>query len=217
MKISKTCNCTIHITLRDIIDIGLKPVIKNITTSIAASIVNTDIFGNYTIDHLFILGDIFAVSNVSPLYNVYRLNLEKSIAVSIRSKEQDTQGFVLKETLHQILQPTLGKQPYMYDSFLKGDLYQVASETYGLSIKLEPYNREASYFMSCKENNISVSDKKLAMIILQKGQMIPHTGIRQKFNIKHKNMTSYLKGMRYMTIGNYEKHTPRIIPYTNTI
>ncbi|KAI7881208.1 uncharacterized protein EV154DRAFT_523540 [Mucor mucedo] len=200
LQISKTCDCTIHITLRNIIDIGLKPVIQNITTVIAASIVNTDLFGDYIVDHLFILGDIFTVSNGAPLYNVHRLNLQKSIAASIRSKEQDTQGYVLKETLHQLLQPTIGKQPYMYDSFVKGDLYQVASETYGLCIKLESYNREAAYFISCQKDSILVSNKKSAMIILQTGQMIPHTGVRLKFNVKHKYMETYLKEMRYMTI-----------------
>jgi hypothetical protein len=58
---------SIEICLCNIIDIGLNPVIQKITTIIAASLANTGLFGNYAVDSLFVLGNVFALPHESAI------------------------------------------------------------------------------------------------------------------------------------------------------
>lgn len=191
IEISNYCDCCIHISLRNTIDIGLKPVIQNITTIIAASMVNTDLFGNYAIDFLFILEEIFTLAHDSPLSIAYTMVLQEAIDVSIELKEKDTPGVVLQETLCQLLQPAMHKQPYMYDSFIIGNLHQVSSETYGIRIGPTTDESLGEIFLSCKQYKddgiITVRDELSAIVVLQKEQLIPDTGVVINFDIGYKN------------------------------
>jgi hypothetical protein len=64
IRISDLCDCSILISLRNIIDISLRPIIQNITTDITASLTNTNLFEKYEVDFVFIIGNIFALHTI---------------------------------------------------------------------------------------------------------------------------------------------------------
>lgn len=121
-------------SLRDIIYIGIKAVIGTITTIIAASLVNTTLFGNYDVDFMFVMGNMFNLTHGSPLYTAYIMILQEETKDNIGLKEKETQCFILEECLYQLLQPVIQEQPYMYNSFSTGILHQVASATYAIRV-----------------------------------------------------------------------------------
>jgi hypothetical protein len=190
LEISNKCDCHIH--LRNIVDIGLKAVVQNITSIIAASLDNREFFLGYEVDFLFVLGNIHILKYNSVLYTIYTNILQEAINVSIEVKGGDTQGIVLQESIYQLLQPVIKEQSYMYDSFSTGNLHRVSSNTYGIYVKkltlpgiTEPYLS----CIDCKDDSTNVTmTLDNTMIFLQKGQLIPNTGLVIKFKIGFKNM-----------------------------
>ncbi|KAG2210911.1 hypothetical protein INT47_000065 [Mucor saturninus] len=173
------------------IAIRLKPVIQDITTVIAAAIANTDLLGNYEITSVFILGSIFNPSIKSPLKIVHKQMLQDELSASIELNGKDTPGYVMNETLCELLQPMKGKKPFMYDSFRYGNINQTSSETYAVYIDdfyENPSSGKASRpFLSCIKYNTDgasiVRDSDAAMIVLQKGQPIPVGGLIIQFKM----------------------------------
>lgn len=198
IHISSTCDCSFHISLRDIIDIGLKPSIQNATTIIAASLLNTALFGNYTVDFLFMIGNVFTIARDLLLYETYKIISQEAISASIKMKEKDARGFILQENPCELLQQAIESQSYMYNSFDIGLLHQVSREAYGIYVK-EFYKNGESYsgaessmpFLSCINYNgdgtIISSGKDTVMIVLQQGQQVPNMGVLKQFDVGFKN------------------------------
>ncbi|KAG2213114.1 hypothetical protein INT47_011263 [Mucor saturninus] len=131
IKLSHTCDCTFDLSLRTTIEVGLKPVVEGITDTIAASLTNDDLFGNYVVDFLFILTELFPFVYDCPNYTAFTRILKEAMDSSIQSKEKDTPVYVLEESLCQLIQPAIDKQPFMYDSFITVRL------THSVTTKLE--------------------------------------------------------------------------------
>jgi hypothetical protein len=86
------------------------------------------------------------------------------------------------------LQPAVNKQPYIYDSFAIGNLYQVSRETYAIFAHSKQ-SKEIEKYQAClsgeskKWDDVNiVGDSDAAFVVLKKGQLIPNTGISKKFN-----------------------------------
>lgn len=210
IRISKACECVVNLSLRDIIDIGLKPVIQDITTVIAAAIANTDLLGNYEISHVFILGSTFIPSIKSPLQIVHTQIFQDELSSSIELNGKDTPGYVIKETLRELLQPVEKNKPFMYDSFCFGNINQTSSETYAVYIDdfyENPSSGKVSRpFLSCMKYNTDgasiVRDADAAMIVLQKGQPIPSGGLIIQFKMGLSSMEKNLDSSYVLKIGN---------------
>ncbi|KAI7866797.1 uncharacterized protein EV154DRAFT_153714 [Mucor mucedo] len=191
VNISSTCDCCIQMSLRDTIDIGIKPTIQNLTDTIAASIVNTDLFGNYVIDHVFVFEELFGLPYDTPLGTAYIKVIQESLDNSMELKEKDTQGYFLKESVYQLLKPIKGTKPYMYDSFIMGDLQQVSSETYALYIGSDTYEEHGQVSLTWKHpkdgTTVTVKGDTSAIVIIEKGQRIPNTGVFVHFDIEIEN------------------------------
>lgn len=189
IAISDTCDCSIYVSLRDIVDNGLNPAIQAITTIIAASL--NSIFEKYTVDFIFFIGNIFSLLQGSPIYTAYTNMLQEAFDSSIELKENDTKVFMIKESLCQLLQPATHERPYMYDGLTIGSLYQVSKETYVLYPGKDPDgiadvdDVEVRLLGSSYKNaNVNdVCDMGSAMVILRKGQMIPNTGLVKQFKL----------------------------------
>lgn len=201
IKIGTNCNCRIQTSLRHIIDIGLKPALENITTIIAASIENTELFGKYNVKYLFLLEEMFALKYHCPLYNAYTRLLQHTIEDSLEFKEKDLQAFVLKESIYRLMQPENHKQPCMYDRFVTGNLQQASSETYGIRIVEPPPPSQSNFFLtsqSYKSNGtITIRGGSSAIVVLQKGQMVPDTGVIVQFGIEYVNLIKENVAKRY--------------------
>ncbi|KAG2201453.1 hypothetical protein INT47_001502 [Mucor saturninus] len=189
-KVSDECSCKITLLLRDIIENGIKPVIQDITTTIAASMANTELFGHYEVGSLFILGNPFSLSKCSPLYAAYTMIVQKEISIAMELKEKDINGFVLQESFCQLLEPVTLTRPYMYDRFIRGVLTVVSNETYGIhmlgdSRPLRP---------KCAKRSDTVAKDGEYLVFLQKGEPIPKTGLATIFEIVSPQSETKIQG-----------------------
>ncbi|KAI7890889.1 uncharacterized protein EV154DRAFT_234782 [Mucor mucedo] len=200
------CAYQIDIPYRHIIDIAIEPILRNIATIIAASVVRSDHFQNYVVEHLFVLGTIFNTSRGSDLDKACYLIMQKVLDDSINDKEKDYKGFVLQDPFHHMLNPDLKKQvdldrtletqkkaPHLFEVVSNGNLEQVARETYAIYVK-NVYKDDIIYpgdelrpFLSLvdigNERAGVLGGRDAAMIVLQRGQSIPITGLTQKFKM----------------------------------
>ncbi|KAI7870693.1 uncharacterized protein EV154DRAFT_121968 [Mucor mucedo] len=205
LKITEECSCTIVLFLRDIIEKGIKPIIQNTATTIAASMTNSTLFGHYDIGFLFLLGDPFKLLTSSPLYIMYTAITQKAINIAIESKAKDLQGVVFQESIYQLLKQATSEKPYLYDRFIKGVLSQISTETYGVRFGVWGNTKHYSFLcMDCSKDgkNTVVRDGNF-LIILQKGKPIPIAGvsIKLKFHMEDKSEEDDI-------FSNFYKHNP---------
>lgn len=163
---------------------------QTITTMITATIENIELFKDYSVDYNFVLGNLFNISLDSQLYTVYVKLFQEALDKSIECKEKDLQGFVLSQSIHQLLQPIMHTKPYMYDSFKFGILQQVSKETYGIYVN-EFYKNDKRYGSNQTKlylpsnDNIIVGGKDSAMIILRKGQSVENPVQTMQLDLKN--------------------------------
>ncbi|KAG2211006.1 hypothetical protein INT47_000166 [Mucor saturninus] len=112
------CDCSIIIDPQNIVDIGMKSVIQDIATTMAGSLTNTKLFGNYEVDFLFVLGNVSNIPHNSMAYIVYSNMLQESVSDSIDLKEKYTEGLVIREPLCELIHFTTNRKPYIYDRFI---------------------------------------------------------------------------------------------------
>ncbi|KAI7873624.1 uncharacterized protein EV154DRAFT_93168 [Mucor mucedo] len=189
VKLSTTnneCACSINISFRKIIEVGLKSVLKNVATIIGSSLTNKEIFANYETNYIFMLGDPFHLSYGSSIHTVYTQVLQKEINDSIYLKEKDTQAFALIESVYMLLDPLTRIKPYLYEKFSKGTLCQVSSETYALRLpaRSKKYNSFSHINRSGDVKNTLPSDSSY-FIFIQRGEPFPLTDINIKVNTNH--------------------------------
>ncbi|KAI7884750.1 uncharacterized protein EV154DRAFT_522106 [Mucor mucedo] len=180
LNIGYKCCCSIDICLRDIIEFGLKPVIEGIATVVTASLSNTKLFGNFTVNFLFVMGNVFNLRHDSAIYKTYALLLHDAINQGIESKGRDTTGIVLEESFFRTSQTKSWENPFMSDSFYEGNVKQVSKYTYGIQIKQLQVAGVALPFLEWERSDDS--DKTIKafkddmFVIIQKGQPIPKDG-----------------------------------------
>ncbi|KAG2193498.1 hypothetical protein INT47_005023 [Mucor saturninus] len=199
MDISNTCSCSMSLSLRNIIDVGLRPIIQKITTITAAALTNTELFRFYEVSYLFILGNPFSLSPNSIIYKMYSVLIQEAIDNSIESKEKDTQGFVLLESFDQLLIPVTHNKPYMFHNFISGKLAQVAGETYGIRLNEFRYQFYPPFYRIKRDG---YQETKLAfessyLVVLQKGQEIPITGLDIRLGLD----STFTEGLSVEIIG----------------
>ncbi|KAI7893684.1 uncharacterized protein EV154DRAFT_501193, partial [Mucor mucedo] len=177
-NVNKKCSCHMVISLRFVIEKGLQPVIENIVRTIAATLTNCDLFENYKTDYLFVPGDPFNLSYRSPFYNVYTSILQKVMDDGIKSKGKDTQAFVMKDSLDQLLDLFKISKPHMFDRFTKGTLCQVPGNTYGIQVYDNQFRRRHPFVhVACNgdiKHNLSRSGD--CLILIEKGRKLSTTG-----------------------------------------
>ncbi|KAI7889097.1 uncharacterized protein EV154DRAFT_515796 [Mucor mucedo] len=174
-KISNECSCKITLLLRDIIENGIKPVIQDITTTIAASMANTEFFGHYEVGSLFILGNPFSLSKCSSLYAAYTLIVQKEISIAMELKEKDINAFVLQESFCHLLKPVTLTRPYMYDRFIQGVLTVISNATYGVRFGEKFRYLSFNCMKSNKVGNVAVARDGEYLVFLQKDLVeVPH-------------------------------------------
>lgn len=202
------CDCYFYLSLRDIIDVGFKPSLQTIATTIVSSLTNVSLFGNYGVDFIFVSGDLYNLSRVS-IHKIYTNILQKAIDASIETKQISPQGFVLSESLCHLSHSAAHKQlPFLGDSLTIGKLQQASSETYGIYIGAlnAPFAREHNLVgVDYKSNNANaILCRNSALIILQKGQPIPITGCVRKFKMNFLEEDKNVYNYEVLELGNYK-------------
>lgn len=176
LSINALCNCTVFLSLRHVIHIGVKPILYEIATVMAASLVNTNIFGNYKVDRLIVIGNVFNIKDTSPIYREYTALLQVAVDEIIRQKEKDTNCFILHENLSRFLQITRDDKQHMLWSLTTGILQQVSSSTYCAIASLsDSKNNPHKVLYKNKQGStirMDAFEYKAAVLALQKGQSI---------------------------------------------
>lgn len=206
LRTSEECFCSIVISFRNVIEVGLKSVVKNVATTIAAALTNKEMFRYYETDFVFVFGNPFNLSPSSPIYTIYTMLLQKEIDDSINIKEKDAQAFVFKESVYLLMKNFTCTKPYLYDRFTIGTLCQVSNESYAIRFptletkkdEVTALKRYLSYTMTDEERKKSNYDSFFHinrteeiksvipndgnyLLIVKKGKPIPTAGSILKF------------------------------------
>ncbi|KAI7895810.1 uncharacterized protein EV154DRAFT_493846 [Mucor mucedo] len=175
LRINDECVCTVSISLRNIIELGMKPIILNIASIAASSLTNKELFGNYETDYLFILGDPFNLCNGSSFHTAYTIIMQQAIDDNLHFKLRDIRSFVIRESTSKLLEQVTRIIPCIYDKFINGTLSQVSSETYAVRF---PSIYTGEYFSFCRINHSDDTKNNVKkdggyLIFIQKGKPIP--------------------------------------------
>ncbi|KAI7890070.1 uncharacterized protein EV154DRAFT_262152 [Mucor mucedo] len=182
IETSKTCGCGIHVSIRNMIEEGLKPALQNVAAVMTSSVTNKNLFGIYQVDHFFVMDDTLATSKGSLFCPVFYNLLQEAIENSIKSKRLNSQMFIIREKLHELLQPVISKTCLLYNTLIHGSSRIASEDTYAIymsgsnNVGLHVYGDGYKY----NEKNY-VGGKEGALIVLRKGQLLPHTGIVKHF------------------------------------
>lgn len=183
---------------------GVNSVLQKITTKIAASLTNVAMFGKYEINFVFIMGDIFNLKHNSFMYTIYQRLLQENYNDSIAMKGKDASGFIIQD-IFQLSQPIKAKKPFMYDSFTLGNVHLTARETYGMYVSSFSEKDRYSYdpqLCDVDTKGAHGEDSNMTMIVLQKGQFIPNTGITIDLDLIFKKSPEYKYGdKRHLVLG----------------
>ncbi|KAI7873147.1 uncharacterized protein EV154DRAFT_556387 [Mucor mucedo] len=188
LNINPNCNCSISIFLRDIIELGLIPVIESITTDIVASLTDKTLFGNYVPNYIFVFGDPFNLRQGSKIHISYTMIMQKAIDDGVYIKEKDTKTFVLRESVSQLLEMSLPKKkPYMLERFVTGTLCQVSSETFALRVTVSYTNYHYAFTRINSDGDIknNIAEDGSYFVFIQKGKPISTKGIRIQVDGEH--------------------------------
>lgn len=133
LKLSETC--TISITIQELMDIAIIPVVKQTASAIISCLIDEGNFGHYEIKKLFITGTFVRVQKHNEVYDYsITMQLRQELAQLIKGKTHRTIIYISIKTCvnyKQLLQSTVTKhKSFCYDIFLKGELRLVASATY---------------------------------------------------------------------------------------
>ncbi|KAG2209182.1 hypothetical protein INT47_005474 [Mucor saturninus] len=197
IMLGEECGCSIHVTARNIIEMGVKSVLQKMTTKIAASLTNINLFGKYEVNFVFIMGDIFNLERNPIMYTIYGQLLQEAYNESIAMKGKDASGFIIQKDIFQLLQPIMAKKPFMYDSFTIGSLYLTARETYGMYVSSFAEKDRLSYdpqLCDVDTKGAHGEDSNMTIIVLQKGQCIPNTGLDIDLDLIFKKSPEYKYG-----------------------
>lgn len=183
------CTCNFSLTLRIIIELGLRPVMYNIATIVSASLTNKELFKYYEVDYIFMLGDPFNLYYNLPMYNAYIVLLQQLIRIAIELKEKDTQGFVIQESLSDLIRPLTLNKPFMYSNFFKGNLHQVLNDTFAVRFLYKKlYGESEDYFylawvgsFNDDRSDFVVKDMNF-FALFRVDQIIPITGLTTKIS-----------------------------------
>ncbi|KAG2208759.1 hypothetical protein INT47_007858 [Mucor saturninus] len=176
-NVNKKCSCHMVMSLRLVIEKGLQQVLESIVRTIAATLANYDLFGNYKTDHIFVLGDPFNLSYDSHFYAVYTTILQRAMDEGIKSKGKDTQAFVMKDSLDQLLYLFKIIKPHMFDRFIKGTLCMVPGNTYGIGFSDVPFSWNRRFVHVARNGDIkhSLSASSDYLILFEKGRQLSTT------------------------------------------
>lgn len=181
------CSCSIALSIRDLIDIAVKPVFLDIASLVSASLVNLEQFGRYRVDYMFIMGNPFNCDCDSPIYTLLQQeDIGTVLARSYEKKEINPRCFVLFKDFYDMIQPKIGEKHFLFGSFNRGVLHQAVGDTYGLCCRqnngLPGVN--ILYETDTKPCSIQTVKPDHLVVIVHKGQKILEEGIKKVFYIE---------------------------------
>lgn len=163
------------------------------------------------------MGNSFDCPHDSLANAVFTETVLQAVEDNMEKKEVDMKCFVLLNFRHKIIQPKLYNRPFLFGSFTKGILYQVAKETYvayvtflrDQSATKPEYLPQDILYQIYNSDNLKIAKAGHAMVIVRKGEIIPSEGIKKIFYIKLPILKYDWEGIK--KIFRYVKQTKRDI------
>lgn len=191
---NSSCDCSILLSKRDIINVGFKEFIRDAATIIAGSLSNKDLFRKFMVKQLLVIGRFLVSQYSSALDNILAMQLERILSVSTTNKEIELKCIVEPVTIDYITQPKMGKKAPFLDTITKGTPYQVSSENFGLKFSInsaDNSHNHQSVEVLCKiydqddeKNPATLVQRGGAFVILRKGQLLSREGISIKIHVQ---------------------------------
>lgn len=133
IEMSETCR--ISISLQDLLDIAIIPVLKQSVSEIISCIIDENVFGYFEIAKLFVTGNFLAIKEYSDMYaSSIIAELEKEFKLLISRYTYKTKYDLDIKTYRSTQKDSLvcfgHSKPFCFDVLTKGELRTVASKTY---------------------------------------------------------------------------------------
>lgn len=183
MEIYLTCDCKVNLTHQDIYEIGIRPILEDISAAITTSLVQKQWFGNYGVSHLFVIGKtiIGCFSEEKTQHhpsscedNMVSQCLRIYLMQSLEVKELAIPCTVLlSKTLEELTRPMVGQSHVFFNNLIARSLQQVASEDYIIEFNVFGELWERPGKISYRENGVGsaiIVDPGKYDFILRKGE-----------------------------------------------
>lgn len=159
-----------HISVEQLVTVGIIPVLRQLVSQIVPCFSNTDIFGYFRVTDLFITGSPFGSKyNDDTIFDyIVTMELRKGFKQLMEKCTDNTVLHIYNTTHHQtnesLQKPSysLERKPFCYDIFVKGDLRIVSSRTY--SIVIEPQARNVMRYVSVAKDGSEIKGTKINVI-----------------------------------------------------
>ncbi|KAI8645211.1 hypothetical protein BD408DRAFT_480717 [Parasitella parasitica] len=180
VSISDSCACSLNTTQRLVLEIGLKPAVREIAASIVSSLAANDMFGAYNVAALIMTWDnnVFA-SNPYYDYHVSRM-FKESLNNCLQTHQRNLVIFLSRETV--IACKTLGIwRNGRKQIFGRGDYTQLSSASYGIKYFAKDVVKQGSFSGIFEYDGSSYSKNKvtrsfLNLIILSRDDRLTNKG-----------------------------------------
>lgn len=144
ISISKNCNCSLQVSQRMLLEIGLKSAIRNIATIIVSSLASDDLFSNYNVSALIIIDDlnIFACNSYYKYYS--NTNFQDFVLKFLQGYQKNPTIFFNEEDLMAC--KSLGDWvSNKKQIFGKGSYTQLSSASYGIKFFAKDVVKHGSF------------------------------------------------------------------------
>ncbi|KAI8087059.1 hypothetical protein BDF21DRAFT_450267 [Thamnidium elegans] len=170
VNLSASCSCRVYLTVYDITEISFRPVLQDIIFVVFTSLINKQLFGNYTnIQCLFHL--------ICFNYNLqFQLILMKVLKDEtdqfMYEQEIDTPYYIIPKLPNQLFQHALQQRPFSYKGFKVGILHHVYSENYCFNIG-RALGKNCCLYKNMRYDikTIEINDE-VSFLLLKKGDII---------------------------------------------
>ncbi|CAO3647044.1 unnamed protein product [Mucor fragilis] len=196
IPISKECSCSLQISFRTLVDIGLQPAITHIATIIASSLASNIFFGLYTVSALIIMDD----SKYSVLQNCRNI-FEKTMQRCLEVHHGRTIVFYNREMVIAACASLGSWCTGLQQVFGKGSYSQVSSTDYVLQFSGTQINGTEEGFEIYKYHSNSFKkgdfiERPKEFVIPKKGQAVDPNGSTHAFYCRN-------SVFKHITLGLY--------------
>lgn len=187
--LNSCCDCKICLTISDIIDISFVPVLQDIACTLSASLLNTELFGDYmNIDYLFTL---IHFSNNPLLQHAFIKILEEEADDYNLELGIDTSCLVIPELYSSFLQPILTERPFWYKTFQIGALQQVCSENYAFHIDQKRCIEMSPVYKNKITEATTILCDNVLFPLLNKGDIINNGQLCKTFYMRNNSSCTF--------------------------
>ncbi|CAO3646984.1 unnamed protein product [Mucor fragilis] len=229
ISISKECSCSLQISFRTLVDIGLQPAISHVATIIASSLASNSFFGLYPVSALIIMDD----SKDTLLQKRHHI-FEKTMQRCLQAHHGRTIVFYSRETVMAACESLGNWCTGLQQVFGKGPYSQVSSTDYVLKFSGEDIDETEEEFEMYRYHSNSLKkgdsfERPNEFAILEKGHALDPGGLIHLFYQKntylsvarldlcilnrHKDKV-YCHSIWYRWFGLVDMHHPFIIRVT---